>query len=268
MGQTGPERTFAGFGNLAGAVTGFYELTGWPDRAPAGPFLAYTDYTSPRFMVAAVLAALDWRRRSGQGQLIDLSQAESSIHFLAPALVEAQVDGFYWSRLGNADRFLAPHAVYPARGTDTWVAVVCETDEQWAALAGVLGRADLAGLGGEERLARAAELDELVASFTAAGRSARSRNASRPSASPSTACRTAPSAPPTPSWSSGSTSAGRPPGAPDLRGRGTRLRLSRTPGRVERAGPSLGEDNDVVLRELLGYDDDRVTDLVIAGALD
>jgi len=49
---------------------------------------------------------------------------------------------------------------------------------------------------------------------------------------------------------------------------GPRLRLSRTPGRVERAGPSLGEDNDVVLRDLLGYDDDRITDLVIAGALE
>ncbi|MCP5029693.1 MAG: CoA transferase, partial [Actinomycetia bacterium] len=49
MGQTGPMSGFAGFGNLAAAVAGFFELTGWPDRAPAGPYMAYTDFTSPRF---------------------------------------------------------------------------------------------------------------------------------------------------------------------------------------------------------------------------
>ena len=53
MGQTGPLAEFAGFGNLAGAISGFYELTGWPDRAPAGPFLAYTDYVAPRYTVTA-----------------------------------------------------------------------------------------------------------------------------------------------------------------------------------------------------------------------
>ena len=53
MGQTGPLAHFAGFGNLAGAITGFYHITGWPDRPPAGPYLAYTDYTSPRLCAGA-----------------------------------------------------------------------------------------------------------------------------------------------------------------------------------------------------------------------
>ena len=48
---------------------------------------------------------------------------------------------------------------------------------------------------------------------------------------------------------------------------GPRVVLSRTPGRVERAGPSMGEHNDTVLRDLLGYDDERITSLVIDGAL-
>src|SRR3954454_20405775 len=78
MGQTGPLREFAGFGNLAGAVTGFYELTGWPDRSPAGPFLAYTDYVAPRFAMATLLAALERRRRTGLGEYLDFSQAEAS----------------------------------------------------------------------------------------------------------------------------------------------------------------------------------------------
>src|ERR1051325_1409301 len=84
MGERGPLSSFAGFGNLAAAITGFYNLTGWPDRPPAGPFSAYTDYLSPRFTVAAVLAALDHRRRTGEGVYIDQSQAEASLQFLSP----------------------------------------------------------------------------------------------------------------------------------------------------------------------------------------
>ena len=137
MGQTGPRREFAGFGNLAGAVSGFYELTGWPDRSPAGPFLAYTDYVAPRFAVAALLAALDLRRRTGCGQHLDLSQAEASIHFLAPAVLDHTVNGNHPTRLGNADPWIAPHGVYRCAGDDAWVAIACETDEQRRALADV-----------------------------------------------------------------------------------------------------------------------------------
>ena len=59
MGQTGPLASFAGFGNLAAAISGFHNLTGWPDRPPAGVFGAYTDYVSPRFTAIAILAALE-----------------------------------------------------------------------------------------------------------------------------------------------------------------------------------------------------------------
>jgi benzylsuccinate CoA-transferase BbsF subunit len=88
MGQSGPLATFAGYGNLAAAISGFSNLGGWPDRPPSGPFSAYTDYVSPRFIAAAILAALDHRRRTGEGQYVDLSQAEASLHFLAPAILD------------------------------------------------------------------------------------------------------------------------------------------------------------------------------------
>ena len=81
MGQTGPLSTFAGFGNLAGAITGFYEMTGWTDRDPAGPFLAYTDYVVPGFKVALLVAALEKRKIDGKGQYLDFSQSHWSVHF-------------------------------------------------------------------------------------------------------------------------------------------------------------------------------------------
>jgi crotonobetainyl-CoA:carnitine CoA-transferase CaiB-like acyl-CoA transferase len=252
MGQSGPLSTFAGFGNLAGAVSGFYELTGWPDRSPAGPFLAYTDYIAPRFTVAALLAALDWRRRTGEGQHLDLSQAESSIHFLAPAILDHSVNGAHPTRDGNRDRFLAPHGVFPCAGDDRWVAIACETDGQRAALADEIG-----GLA-----------DEAIVEWTSVRPVADIEKALQARGVPvhgvqnSGECWTDPQlvhrdhflTVPHPVHETCVIEA-------------PRVRLSRTPGRVERTGPTLGEHNDLVLRELLGYGDDEISQLVIDGAL-
>ena len=163
MGQTGPMASFAGFGNLAGAITGFYQITGWPDRQPAGPFLAYTDYTSPRLTLVVLLAALDHRRRTGEGQYIDFSQGEAALHFLGPALVGQARDGRVFDRRGNDDDDMAPHGVYPVTGEDRWVAIACAGDEQWTALAEVVGRGELAGLSSVERQERRRELDGILA---------------------------------------------------------------------------------------------------------
>ncbi len=251
MGQTGPRSAFAGFGNLAGAITGFYELTGWPDRAPAGP-LVYTDYVAPRYIVAALLAALDWRRRTGKGQHLDLSQAEASIHFLAPAILDHTVNGVAPTRAGNADPVFSPHGVFPCTGDDEWAAIACEDDAQRAALAGVVG----------------ATTDDAIEAWTSTRSVAEVEDALQAVGVPvhgvqnSAAC-----------WHD-----------PQLVHRGhyltvehsvhgqcivegARVVLSRTPAVVRRANPRLGEHNDHVLRDLLGYDEDHVTELVIAGAI-
>ncbi|MCC6436362.1 MAG: CoA transferase [Acidimicrobiales bacterium] len=268
MGQSGPLASFAGFGNLAGAVTGFYELTGWPDRSPAGPFLAYTDYLAPRLTVPAILAALDHRRRTGEGNHVDFAQAEGAIHFLAPTVLDHTVNGFDQSRLGNADRYLAPHGAYPCAGEDRWLAVACEHDGHWRALAGVLGRPDLAGLGPQQRLARRDELDGLVSAWTSTRPEAdaeaallavgvpahRVQNSAELLADPQLAAqghfRTVPH-----------------PVHSTMVVEGPRIALSRTPANPRRAGPTLGEHTDLVLRSLLGYDEDRIAQLAIDGAL-
>src|SRR5262245_53355302 len=75
--QTGPRALFAGYGTRPCVISGFSNLGGWPDRPPAGPFSAYTDYVSPRFIAAAILAALEYRRRTGAGHFF--FQAEDGI---------------------------------------------------------------------------------------------------------------------------------------------------------------------------------------------
>ncbi|MDH4144675.1 MAG: CoA transferase [Acidimicrobiia bacterium] len=268
MGQSGPLSSFAGFGNLAGAITGYYELTGWPDRSPAGPFLAYTDYLAPRVTVSALLAALEWRRRNGRGVHIDLAQAEAAIHFLTSTLLDHTVNGVERSRLGNADPFLAPHGVYPAGGEDRWIAVACETDAQWRALAALLGRPDLAALSGEERLARAGELDAMLAAWSADRDEATSEAALVEAGVPAHRVQNSDGCWEDPQLAHRGHFRRVPhPVHGEMVVEGSRIELSRTPAGVRRAGPTLGEHNDVVLRDLLGYDDERVTELVIAGAL-
>lgn len=273
MGQTGPLASFAGFGNLAAAITGFYELCGWPDRPPAGPFGAYTDYIAPRFNAIALLAALDYRRRTGHGQHIDLSQAEAALHFLGPAILDYTVNGRVWPRSGNGDLAAAPHGVYPAAGEDCWIAIAVYTDQQWEALCAVLGRSELAGderfATAATRRAHAAEIDAIMASWTVSLDMHAAEAALQQRGVPASAVQ-----------NSAELCADA-----QLRHRGhfltlshpehgttwiegARFQLSRTAACIEGAAPTLGRDNQHVLEQILGYSEDHITELVVAGALE
>ncbi|HVN27740.1 MAG TPA: CoA transferase, partial [Candidatus Binataceae bacterium] len=168
MGQTGPLSGFTGYGNMAAAVSGFYNLCGWPDRAPSGPFGAYTDYIAPRFGAISVLAALDHRRRTGEGQYIDQSQAESALHFLSPALLDCAANGRVAQGVGNDDPNFAPHGVYPAGNENGWVAITCLTDEHWRALSDVIGTSatDRRFAKLSDRLQNRRALDEIIGAWT------------------------------------------------------------------------------------------------------
>lgn len=144
MGQTGPEAGMAGFGYHAGGMAGFYEVTGWADLPPHGPWLAYTDVIAPRFIATLVAAALDHRRRTGRGQHIDAAQFEMALQFLAPEIIDVQTNNYTATRLGNRSRFFAPQGIYPCAGEDQWCAVAVETDEHWQRLAGALNHPDWA----------------------------------------------------------------------------------------------------------------------------
>ncbi|MGF1596929.1 MAG: CoA transferase [Acidimicrobiales bacterium] len=269
MGQSGPYRDFTGFGNMSASVAGFFDITGWPDRLPAGPYMAYTDYTSPRFTAAALLAAVDHRRRTGEGQYLDFSQMEASTHFLTPALLELQRTGHRASRVGNVDATACPHGVYPAHGHDRWIAIVCETDDQWRRLALELRRPDLADLGVDERRGRSAELDELIGGWTArqigAGLQLRLQAKGIPAheVQNSGECMTDPQLVHrrhfrwVPHPEAGRVVVDAMP-----------YTLSRSPGGFDWAGPTYGQHSMEVLEGILGYDGDRIAELAMAQALE
>ena len=172
MGQTGSLANFAGFGNLAASVTGFQLFAGWPDRPPSGPAGAYTDYIAARYNAVAILAALEHRRRTGEGQYIDQSQAEAALHFLAPALLDFQLNGRSRTRAGNDDLEMFPHGVFRALGADRWVAIAVRDARDWRALCDALGRADwrddAALASADARRARGEEIDAAISAWTEA----------------------------------------------------------------------------------------------------
>jgi crotonobetainyl-CoA:carnitine CoA-transferase CaiB-like acyl-CoA transferase len=272
MGQTGPLAKIAGFGNMAAAISGFTNLTGWPDRPPSGVFGAYTDYVAPRFTAIAILAALDRRRRTGQGQYIDQSQAECAIHFLGPAILDYTVNGRVEERVGNSDAAFAPHGVYPAAGDDQWVAIVCRNDDDWRRLCAAMENEDLARdsrySSAAGRLEHRDAIDSSIAAWSRKlGRSAielrlqslgvpahQVQNSADAYIDPQFVHR-------------GHFAALDHPSLGKFTVEGPRAKLSRTPATVRRAAPTLGQDNQHVLENLLGYDEARISELVASGAL-
>lgn len=275
QGQTGPYRAQPGFGTQLVSLAGFTQIIGWPDRDPAGTYGAYTDFINPRFAVAAVAAALDYRRRTGDGLAIDLSQLEGGLQFLAPLVLDYTVNGRIAGRRGNKHRSAAPHNAYPCQGDPPkadWCVITVFTDSQWQALCRVMGNppwtADpkFGTLLGRKRHEEG--LDALVSEWT----------------------RTLPAHEVMQRLQAAGVPAGVVASAadlfddPQLANRGHfalrqhaeigphhydsfAFRLSKTPGSPAGPGPVLGQHNEIVYREFLGYSDEEFVDLVADGVL-
>lgn len=174
-GADGPHRAYLGYGSVIAALSGLLAATGFPDRAPVGTGTNYPDHVpNPCHAAIAVLAALRHRARTGEGQSIELSQVESTVYALGPLLLEAQMaDGGVGCavRRGNREPGMAPHGVYPAAGTDRWIAIACRTEADWGSLCGVARNAGFstdprfASL--EGRLRHEDDLDAAIESWTA-----------------------------------------------------------------------------------------------------
>ena len=272
FGQAGPLSRVAGFGTMGAAIGGYIALAGNPGGAPIGPYSAYTDYLSPRFALPTILAALDHRDRTGEGVYIDQAQAESSLHFMSTALLDYTINGRVPPLVGNADPVMAPHGCYRAEGDDDWVAIAVRDDHDWANLCAAMGQGELtcddrfADL--DARKANEDELNGIVAEWSATHGAVEIEYMLQAFGIPAHAV----------SNSSAAVA------DPQLQHRGhfitiehpehgvttieaAKGQMSATPPDYRSAAPSIGRDNDLVLREILGYDDERIAELAIADAL-
>ncbi len=271
-GDSGPYALQPGYGNIATAVVGFDEVTGWPDRAPAMLYGAYTDYTTPYYGVCIVLGALARRAKTGRGMYVDQSQMESGLTLMAPAILDYMVNGRIATRRGNRDSSAAPHGCYPCKGKDRWCAIAVTNDQEWEGFCQALGNPEWTQeprfatmLGRKEN---ESDLDESIASWTVNH---------------------------TPEEVMALMQANRVPAGvvmntadmvndPQSKSRqhlrlleqkeiGNELykapayRLSKTPCHIWKAGPCLGEDNEYVYKQLLGYSDEEIAELLLEGVI-
>ena len=264
-GQSGPDKHFAGYAPLFGAWGGLGEMTGYADGPPV-EMRHVMDHTVGMNSAVAVLAALQRRRTTGQGGLVDVSAREVASSLLGEALLLAAA-GQEPHRIGNDHLAMAPHGVYPAQGEDRWVSIAVATDAEWQALASIV---DESGLAGDPRFAQAADrhanraaLEPILSAWTA----------TRPADDIAEMLQDAGIAAHS-SWTTPEIAADphlRARGAicevqePDGKHRaavGVPMRLSKGPEiGIHRGTPKLGEDEDYVYGELLGLGRDERTAL-------
>lgn len=171
-GRGGPFAEMPAYGPLNIAFTGIQQL--WSHRDgpyPCGTSLNHPDHIVGKLLGVAVLAALAHRDRTGEGQLIDMAQTEAGAFLLGEAYLDAARTGDELAVCGNESPTMAPHGVYPAAGDDRWLALVVTDDDGWARAAAVLGLDDATTARfatAEMRVAARAEVDELIAAWSAA----------------------------------------------------------------------------------------------------
>jgi benzylsuccinate CoA-transferase BbsF subunit len=156
MGSTGPQKDYTGFGPTVQASSGLTHLTSYPAGPPLGPGTAYADHVAALFACLALLGALEYRRRTGEGQHIDISQVEAMASLLGDAFIPPQES--------------ATSGVYRCRGEDRWCALSVVSEEEWGRLKKALGNPPRAE--GERfatpasRLKNKKALDELIGEWT------------------------------------------------------------------------------------------------------
>lgn len=169
FGRGGPLGEVQGFGPLNGCFAGAHWLWNHEDSPyPAGSSLNHPDHVASKLATVAVLAALEHRRRTGEGQLIDMAQTEAAAFLLGEAYLEGPCTGRPPMPHGNAVAYAAPHGVYPCAGDDHWCAIAVVGEAAWSAFRGVAGWDDdpsLSTIAG--RLAARVALDARVAAWTA-----------------------------------------------------------------------------------------------------
>jgi len=273
QGQSGRRAAQRGFGSQLTSMSGFTHLTGYDESE--GPMLLYgpyVDFVAAGFGFIAVLAALDYRRRTGKGQHIDLSQYEAGIQFLTPAILDAQLNQRLHQRNANHDERAAPHGVYPCKGTDQWCAIAVFGDEEWTAFTRAAEKPEWAADSRfrshesrkehEDQLdetigtwTRALDVDALVARLQAGGvRAGKVQSVGDLFSCPQLAHRK--------QWvpldhaEFGTYEHEAPP-----------FILSETPAEMRRSCPQLGEHNDYVFEKILGLSRDEIRHLEDDGVI-
>lgn len=267
-GLTGPDSAYAALGPTMEMAAGMSAMIAYPGGSPTVTGPSYLDPIGGFNAAAAILTALHHRDRTGLGQHVEMAQVEAAMQFIGPELIA----GADVVPEGNHVPHMCPHNAYPTNAEDAWIAIACDGDAAWRALAEAMGRPALAG---DARFATLAArkaneeaLDALIAGWTAGqdkhALAARLQAVGVPAAAVETA----------PDLARSSylhhrgffteldhAEAGRHahPGLP--------FHSAVAQGSARSAAPCFGEANDYVLRAVLGLSESRIEEILASGAM-
>ena len=279
-GNTGPFASHVLFGLQAQTASGVTHLWGHPDSTPdmrCGVY--YADFFVGGQSGFMLEAAMYHKLRTGQGQYIEVSQVEAQANALGVPLLDYYVNGVNQEPAANRRDYAAPHDAYPCLGNDTWCVIACHTDEEWQGLARAMTprrgeppawTQDPRFSTLEGRLANREALDEELSNWTRTLTPRQVMFTLQRHGVPAAACQTTEDTffdpelnargyivtvnHPEPEWNA-------------LRHASFGASLSDTPGAIRMGAPALGQHNEYVLRELLGYSESDVRELVEAKIL-
>jgi benzylsuccinate CoA-transferase BbsF subunit len=272
MGQEGPLSRFGGYGEFGAAYAGFSNLLGWPESTPLPVVNAHTDFISPWYIVMTLIGALLYRRKTGKGMYLDQAQVEAGVNFLGPLMLDFFSNKRVAGRRGNRDPYMTPHNIYPCLGQDRWIAITVTHEDEWQRLCHTAGHAEwvhdplfetlVSRKQNEDKLD--AQISGWTVNFNPHQLMAMLQNAGVPCGVVQTAEDLL--------------------NDPQLKERehfrflqhqvigkhaynAPAYRLSGTPNDIKKAGPCLGEDNEYVFTEILGYSNDDIEDMLINGVI-
>jgi crotonobetainyl-CoA:carnitine CoA-transferase CaiB-like acyl-CoA transferase len=264
FGTTGPYARFRAYGASMEAMVGHTLLRGYTDVDPVHTTSVFiADSTGGAAATFAVLAALYQRQRTGRGQFIDMSQAENMTHSLSQAFMDYSMNRRIQSSLANRDAAKAPQGVYRCAGDDAWIAISCHDDADFESLCRVMGRDDLASDGrfsdGAARWRNQDALDPEISAWTidkdhvelfhrlqAAGIDAAPvYNVAEVFADPHLTARDA--------WQKVT----HPMAGTHSYLRPVIGRMSKTPLSIRKHASTVGEDNEYVYKQVIGYSDEE-----------
>ncbi len=170
-GLEGPYRDYRGYGGNLAELSGLVALTGYPDCPPTRLPTPLPDPISSFHAADAILAALYHRRRTGEGQHIEVPMVESAVAFVGEHILDFAFNRKPRRGLGNYHPSMAPHGVYPVQGRDRWIAISVCSEVEWNSLCEIAGRQEWVGDPGfaasEKRVANRDRLDKLLGQWTA-----------------------------------------------------------------------------------------------------
>ena len=169
LGTTGAKRHFSTVGVNITSFTGLTYMWNHPGvtNPPIGSQTVFPDYVSGVLCAIIIISGVLYRDRQKKGAFIDLAQSEATAFMIGANLMEAAANGKDPQPIGNASFSVAPHDCYPCKGDDRWCVIAAETDEQWRGLAEIIGvEQDPRFETNSERLKNCDALNALIAQWT------------------------------------------------------------------------------------------------------